>query len=148
MRIVTTVHIARPVAQVFDFLTTPANWPRWHPASLGVHGAADHSLEVGEQVTEEFCVVGQRGSAVWTVRERQAPHLWVIDGVAENGNQATIAYRLTAEGDSTAFERELLFTRIQPQGFQVDAAQLLRGMEAESAEALRRVKAVLESEGS
>ena len=38
MRIVTTAHLRRPIEEVFDFLTTPANWPRWHPSSLSVTG--------------------------------------------------------------------------------------------------------------
>lgn len=144
MRIVTTAHLRRPIEEVFAFLTTPANWPRWHPSSLGVTGAADHPLAVGEEVTEQFRVAGQYGTAVWTVRERQAPHRWVIDGVAENGNQATITYTLTAQNGGTAFERELLFTRLPPAPPD-GVEQLRRQIEAESAEALRRLKVVLEA---
>src|SRR5438270_11932576 len=144
MRIVTTVHIERPVEQVFDFLTTPANWPRWHPSSLGVGGAADHSLEPGEQVTEEFQVAGLRGTAVWTARERQAPRRWVIDGVADNGNRATITYTLAGQGGGTDFERELVFTEFRTGNLLVTPEQVRRVVEAEFAEALRRLKAVLE----
>jgi uncharacterized protein YndB with AHSA1/START domain len=67
-RIDKTIHIRKPVEQVFEFVTTPVNWPRWHPSSLAVSGAMDHSLEVGEQVTEEFLVAGRRGRVVWRVR--------------------------------------------------------------------------------
>src|SRR4051812_35507286 len=42
MHILTTTHLRGPIEEVFDFLTTPANWPRWHPSSLKVTGAADH----------------------------------------------------------------------------------------------------------
>jgi uncharacterized protein YndB with AHSA1/START domain len=147
MRFVTVVEISRPIERVFDFLTTPANWPRWHPASLRVLGQTDHPLQVGEQVTEEFRVAGQPGSAVWTVRERQAPHRWVIDGASENGNRATITYTLTAQGDGTHFQRELAFAEIRPLGEAMDPAELGRHIEAESALALRRLKEVLEREG-
>jgi hypothetical protein len=37
-----------------------------------VSGAIDHSLKVGEQVTEDFRVAGRRGRARWTVIERAA----------------------------------------------------------------------------
>ncbi len=144
MRIHTTIDIACPIETVFDFLTTPANWPVWHPASLGVRGATDHSVEPGEQVMEDFRIAGQPGSAVWTVRERQAPERWVIDGISENGNQATITYTLTRLSQGTRFERELDFASIQPRGPQQALADLNRHMEQESAEALRRVKNVLE----
>src|SRR5438128_2594457 len=105
MRFVTAVEIGRPIERVFDFVTTPANWPRWHPASLRVLGPADHPLLVGEQVTEEFRVAGQAGSAVWTVRERQAPLRWVIEGASENGSRATITYTLTPQDGGTHFRR-------------------------------------------
>jgi uncharacterized protein YndB with AHSA1/START domain len=144
MRIVNTIAIARPAEQVFAFVTTPANWPRWHPSSLGVSAGADHPLEEGEQVTEEYRVAGQTGSAVWTVREREAPRRWVIDGVARNGNAATITYTLTPKDGGTHFERELILSLPQTAGFTVEAAALQARIEEESAEALRRLKAVLD----
>lgn len=145
MRIVTTAHLRRPIEEVFDFVTTPANWPRWHPSSLGVSGATDHSLEVGEEVTEQFRVAGQFGTAVWIVRQRQAPHRWVIDGASESGGRATITYTLTPAGDGTSFERELILT--SPADIPAEAHEPFRQqVEAESAEALRRLQAVLEAE--
>jgi len=62
-------------------VTTAGNWPQWHPSSLDVSGAVDHSGLPGEQVTEQFLVAGRRGSVTWTVRERQAPYRWMINGV-------------------------------------------------------------------
>ena len=56
--VVSTVRIHRDTADVFAFFTTPKNWPRWHPASISVAGATDHSLEAGEEVTEEFRMIG------------------------------------------------------------------------------------------
>ncbi len=52
--IVTTVNISRPIAEVFDYVTTPARWLGWHPSSLGLHGAIDHSLRAGEEIPEDF----------------------------------------------------------------------------------------------
>jgi uncharacterized protein YndB with AHSA1/START domain len=139
-RIETIVEIGRPVEEVFPFVTTPGHWPRWHPSSLGVEGATDHSLEVGERVTEHFRVAGQEGRAVWTVREREAPRRWVIDGMAEGGRGATITYSLTPTPEGSNFHRELVLSW---PGELPDP--LRRAVEAESAEALRRLKALLES---
>ena len=47
-RVVSTIRIRRDIADVFDFLTTPKNWPEWHPASISVAGPTDHSLTIGE----------------------------------------------------------------------------------------------------
>jgi hypothetical protein len=59
-RILSTICIHRDIADVFDFLATPKNWPEWHPASISVAGSTDHSLAIGEEVTEEFLAAGRR----------------------------------------------------------------------------------------
>ena len=146
MRFVTTTLIRRPAEEVFAFLTTPAHWPRWHPASVKVTGAVDHPLLPGEQVTEEYVVAGQPGSAVWTVRERSAPHHWVLDGVGENGNRATITYTLRPYDSGTAFERVMVLTRAQTELPEEVLEGFRRQVDAESTEALRRLKVLLEEE--
>ncbi len=141
-RILTTARIQAPIEEVFDYVTTPGNWPEWHPSSLGVSGATDHPLEPGEQVTEEFRVAGRRGRVVWTVREREAPRRWLIDGQVEGGG--TITYTLTQHDDGTTFEREFIYTMPNLLLALLDRLVLRRRVEAESAEALRRLKRTLE----
>jgi hypothetical protein len=126
-------------------VTTPGNWSLWHPSSLGVSGAVDHSLEVGEQVTEDFRVAGHTGRAVWTARERQAPTHWVIEATSERG-RATITYRLTPLEGGTYFERELVYYLNRWLFALVDLLLRRRRVRRESEEALRRLKEVLEKE--
>ena len=146
-RILTSISIRRPIEQVFDFVTTPANWPKWHPSSLSVSGATDHSLKAGEEVTEEFLVAGRRGRVVWKVRERTHPKRWVIEGRTEKGGGGRITYALTPVSGGTNFEREFVYT--MPNIFMEALDWLLfrRRIEAESAEALQRLKEVLERPG-
>ncbi len=146
--IYTTIQIQTPIERVFDYVTTPGNWPRWHPSSLGVSGATDHSLHPGEQVTEEYRVAGRRGRVVWTVREREAPRRWVIDGQVEGGGGGTITYALTPLNGGTTFEREFVYTMPNLLLALLDRLVLRRRVEAESAEALRRLKRVLEERGT
>src|SRR5207237_9206259 len=40
-RLENSVDIAAPAPQVFAYVATPANWPRWHPASRAVRGVTD-----------------------------------------------------------------------------------------------------------
>ena len=87
-RIYTTATIACPLAALYDYVTTPAYWPEWHPSSLGVSDGAEHSLLLGERVTERFLVAGRRGSVVWTVTEREEPQRWVIVGAIEGATAA------------------------------------------------------------
>lgn len=145
-RIYTAVHIDRSPAELYDFVTTPGNWPQWHPSSLGVRGATDHSLAIGEEVTEAFHVAGRRGEVVWTVVERDAPRRWVIDGkIVGRQNGGTVAYTLHPDGDGTLFER--VFTYPTPTLFFTVLDRLLvrRRVQHESMLAVRQLKALLES---
>src|SRR5512140_1475896 len=115
-RITTTAEISRPGEEVVDYVTTPGNWPRWHPSSLAVSGAADHSLAVGEQVTEEFLVAGRRGTVVWTVREAMPPLRWTIEGEVVGGSGGTVAYALAPVPGGTRFWREFAYELDSPVG--------------------------------
>jgi uncharacterized protein YndB with AHSA1/START domain len=143
-RICKSIWLQTSIEKVFEYVTTPGNWPAWHPSSLGVAGATDHSLRPGEQVTEEYRVAGRRGRVVWTAREREAPHRWVIDGRVEGGGSGTITYTLTPHLEGTTFERDFIYTMPNPLLAVLDRLVLHRRIEAESAEALRRLKDVLE----
>jgi uncharacterized protein YndB with AHSA1/START domain len=146
-RICNSIQIRQPIEQVFDFITTPANWPQWHPASVSVGGNADHSLLSGEAVTENISFAGHRGQVTWLARERSAPHRWVIDGTGKNGGRATITYTLTRDTTGTNFERELVYAMPNPLLAALDWLIIRSRMKADSAEALRRLKRLLESSG-
>ena len=143
--IVTEIVIARPSAVVFDYVTTPAHWLQWHPSSVALRGAADHSLDVGEQVTEDFRVAGRSGSVTWKVVEREAPQRWAIAGDVAAGGSGTITYTLRAIPEGTAFRRE--FEYAMPNWFAalLDRWFIRRRITAESAEAVNRLKQALES---
>lgn len=143
-RIVSRATIARSLSEVFAYVTTPGHWPEWHPSSLGVTGATDHSLNVGEEATELFLVAGRRGRAHWTVREREEPRRWIIVGRVEGGGTGTIIYALTPQQGGTLFEREFTYVMNNSLLTLLDRLVLRRRIDAESAEALRRLKAQLE----
>ncbi|MEM5388382.1 SRPBCC family protein [Paraburkholderia phymatum] len=151
-RIVTVERIARPNTAVFDYVTTPAYWPAWHPSSLSVTGATDHSLVVGEQTTEEFRVAGRRGRVVWTVVERNRPEKWTIDGKIEGRPAGTVSYSMTPDANGTGgangtrFERTFIY-RSPTLWFALLNEVLLRAkIQAESDEAVERLKNVLEQQ--
>src|SRR5262245_58713152 len=143
-RVVTTIEIRAPIERVVDYATTAGNWPGWHPASRGVSGATDHSAVPGERITEEIETGGRSWRAVWTVHERAPPHRWVIEGEADGGGRAVITYRLSAYDGGTRFERELVYRMPNLWLAILNRLFIRRRMAAESAEALRRLKLVLE----
>ena len=142
--IVTNAVIRRPMAQVFDYVTTPQHWLVWHPSSLGLSGATDHSLQVGEEVTEAFRVAGRKGSVTWKVIAREAPTRWAISGRVSGGGHGTITYTLSPVADGTAFRREFVYT--MPNWFAdlLDRLFVRRRIETESAEAVARLSRALE----
>ena len=143
--IVTEALIRQPVAIVFDYVTTPAHWLTWHPSSVALRGATDHSLQVGEEVVEDFRVAGRRGSVTWRVTAREAPTRWAISGIVAAGGSGTITYTLLGTPKKTKFRREFVY--VMPNWFAalLDRLFVRRRIESESAEAIRRLKLAVES---
>lgn len=142
--IVTEALIRQPVGVVFDYVTTPAHWLTWHPSSVALRGATDHSLAVGEEVVEDFRVAGRSGSVTWKVVARDAPGLWAIAGTVAAGGSGTITYMLRDCASGTLFRREFVYA--MPNWFAVllDRLFVRRRIEAESVEAVRRLTQSLE----
>lgn len=142
--IVSSTVIRRPIAEVFDYVTTPQHWLVWHPSSLGLQGATDHSLHVGEEVTEEFRVAGRKGSVTWKVIARDAPVRWAIRGIVAGGGSGTITYTLSPAAEGTAFRREFVYA--MPNWFAelLDRLFVRQRIERESVEAVSRLKQALE----
>jgi hypothetical protein len=143
-RIVTEVDIARASPEIFAYVTTPGNWPKWHPSSLAVHGAVDHPLEVGESVVEEFRVAGRQGRVNWHVTKREPDRLWQISGDIDGREAGVVIYTLETKGNRTHFRREfeyrspnLLFTLL-------NWISLQERINAESTQALQQLKERLE----
>jgi uncharacterized protein YndB with AHSA1/START domain len=143
--IVSEIVIHRPAAAVFDYVTTPAHWLTWHPSSVALRGATDHSLSVGEDVTEDFHVAGRTGSVTWKVIAREPPGRWAIAGTVVAGGSGTITYTLHDIPQGTAFRREFVYAMPNWFGALLDWLFVRRRISAESATALSRLKQALES---
>ena len=142
---VTIIYIQKPIEQVYDYVTDPGNWPLWHPSSISVRGATGHSLQIGEEVTEKFRVAGREGEVVWTVREREAPRQWLIEGQIVNSKEGgTVSYLLSQETGGTLFKRDFTYTRSRLLLRILDKLIIHRRILNESNEALRRLKVRLE----
>jgi uncharacterized protein YndB with AHSA1/START domain len=145
-RIYASTQIAAPVEAVFEYATTPANAPQWHPTSFGVSGEVDHSLETGERFTEELLVAaGRRVRANWTTVERIPPRRWVIEGTIGGLARGTITQTLRAQGNGTVYEREFVYKMANPILVPIDWLILRRRGTAEATQAVRRLKQLLEN---
>jgi len=145
--IVTDTFIKRSPSEVFEFVTTPAKWPRWHPSSVAVRGpGADHSALVGEEITEDFRVAGRSGTVTWRVIERIEPSSWAIEGVIQGrSNGGVVRYELAPTENGTAFTRTFSYPTPGPLFTFLDCLLVRRRVRAESTEATRRLRKLLES---
>lgn len=132
-----TVHIARPIATVFDLATTARYWPQWHPATLGVSGAVDYPARLGDQIIERVDLGGHIGEGTWTVVATHPPTQLALESHTGLG-LARITYTLTETPDGVHFRRDLDYERGSPA---LDAL-----MARQSAVAVANLKALLERE--
>ena len=146
-RIVSAVDIARGPPEGFAYVTTPGNWPQWHPSSLAVNGAVDHPLEIGESVVEDFQVAGRRGRVTWRVTAREPDRSWRIAGNIEGRESGTVSYSLAPTATGTHFVREFEYRTPNLLFALLNRLSLRSRIEAESLQAVRQLKERLESAG-
>ena len=142
--VVTETIIRSPAQAVYDYVTTPRYWLVWHPSSLGLSGVTEHSLQLGDEVTEAFRVAGRKGSVTWRATLCEPPWRFAMAGNVVAGGTGTITYVLADAGGATAFRRE--FSYAMPNAFAavLDRLFVRRRIAAESAAAVARLKRALE----
>lgn len=143
VRIETEITIARSPEDVFDYVTTPALWHTWHPATLGVYDVEPRPLTTGETMREKIAVAWRRSEAVWTVLRHDRPGSWEI-GTDTGAGSAHIVYRLSAVGTGCRFHRTLDFRSKGWPWRALDASVTRWILERQSARALRNLKTVIE----
>jgi predicted ester cyclase len=135
------VRIDGAIAPVFDIVTTTRYWPKWHPATNAVSGVTDRPLRLGDQVHERAVIGGRVHEGTWTVTEHIHPTRLVLQ---IDGGRIQITYTFRADNAATVLRRELLY---QPQDFAggtADPSALEAHMHAQSEEALRRLRWLVE----
>ena len=143
VRVETQLEIDRPPQQVFAYVTTPALWHTWHPATVEVRNVPSRPLVAGETMLEVIAVLGRREEALWTVQACSAPHLWEIATDTPSG-AAHIDYRITATARGCRFHRVLEFRSRQWPRRSLDSTLTRWILVRQSAQALRNLKRVME----
>ena len=143
VRVETEIEIARPPQQVFDYATTPALWPSWHPATVEVRDTPNRPLTTGETVLELIAVAGRRDQALWTVQACVPPQRWEIATDTDNG-MAHIVYRITPTAAGCRFHRSLAFRSKQWPWRVLDSTLTRWILERQSKRALHKLKRVIE----
>ena len=143
VRIETQIDIGRPPSQVFDYVSTPALWHTWHPATVEVRNVPNRPLTRGETALELIAVAGRRDNALWTVLACAAPARWEIGTDAANG-AAHITYEITPTAAGCRFRRTLEFHSKRWPWRLLDSTLTRWILDRQSSQALRNLKRLLE----
>jgi hypothetical protein len=143
VRVETEIDIDRPLHAVFAYVTTPALWHTWHPATLEVRGVPNRPLIKGETALELIAFAGRRTQALWTVLACTAPRRWEIVADTDDGS-ARITYRIDRTDTGVRFHRTLEFRSKRWPWRALDSTLTRWLLERQSARALRNLKEVLE----
>ncbi|MES2298276.1 MAG: SRPBCC family protein [Pseudomonadota bacterium] len=139
-----TITIRRSPEDVFNYATTPAHWPKWHPSSLRLQGDTAHPTLGGAQFEEDIRAGGRTGHIQWRVAACEVGKVWVADAASSNGVTLRVTYRVSPAGEGTLFERTLSYS-IQGLWLKIlNVLILRRRIERESALSLQQLKAVME----
>jgi len=147
VRIETEIDIDRPPQAVFDYVTTPALWHTWHPATVAVRGVPHRPLKVGETALELIKFAGRHEQALWTVQNCVPPQRWEIDTDTDGGS-AHIVYQVTPQKAGSRFHRTLEYRSKHWPWRLLDSTLMRWLLERQSARALRNLKVILERRGS
>src|SRR5438552_11563240 len=75
MHVVRSITISRPADQVFAFVSTPENDPKWVPVSLRHEKTSPGPMKVGTRTEEDLTFMGRGMRYVWEVTAYNPPHL-------------------------------------------------------------------------
>jgi hypothetical protein len=142
-RVDTEIDIYRAPHAVFAYVTTPARWHLWHPATVEVRGVPDRPLVAGETALELIAFAGRKAEVLWTVQACNAPHRWEIVADTDEG-AARIVYRIDPTDGGSFFQRTLEFRSKRWPWRSLDSTLTRWLLERQSARALRNLKEVLE----
>lgn len=140
-----SILIHKPIATVFEYATTPGNWPQYHPNSLGVSGVTDRSVLVGDVTREHAILMGRAGEGDWRVVGRDAPHM-VMWTISNPGFKASLLYAFERKPSGTQFTRILSYDT--PDLPEATKAKFEQFMSDESEKAVQNLKKVLEGANS
>jgi len=143
VRVETEIDIYRAPHAVFVYVTTPALWHTWHPATVEVRGVPDRPLTTGETALELIAFAGRRAEALWIVQACTPPHRWEIVTDTSDGS-ARIVYRIDPTDGGCRFQRTLEFRSKRWPWRALDSNVTRWLLERQSARALRKLKDLLE----
>ena len=121
---------------VYDYVTRPALWKEWHPASRGADGHAAESLGAGARFEEDIVSAGRPRHLRWVVEQAEPGVRWAASAVMEDGSTVHLLYRFEARNTGMNFTRILRY-QVKPLHLRIaNALFVWTRVQAESRQAL------------
>jgi|CXWL01.1.fsa_nt_gi hypothetical protein len=128
---------------LYDYVTRPARWHEWHPASLGAEEHALESLSAGARFEEDIVSSGFRRRLRWQVVDSRPGARWEAHATMGDGSGVRLLYEFVADGSGTRFTRTLDY-EVKPVLLRLLNDLLLwRRVRAESRRAMANLAAVV-----
>jgi carbon monoxide dehydrogenase subunit G len=100
-----TVEIARPVHEVWQYLTDPERVPEWQSSAVSSHQVSPGPMGVGTKLADERRFLGRRGRSTVEVSEYEPERLFTLHGLS-GPVRCTVRHRLTESDAGTRLEVE------------------------------------------
>ena len=153
-QVASEIVIDAPAAAVFDYATTPANWPRFWPVTLGVSGDVNGPAAVGARWVEQVKIAFWRGEFHWEAAECARPTSFLMVGRSYGhgwpgkmfpSEEGRIRYALTETNGRTTFHRVMDYTDSTLVLKILDRLLMRRMMTRAIEQALGNLKSIMES---
>ena len=140
IRVEHSIVVDRTPAEVFAFLTDPANLPAWQGSCRSAR--ADGPVEVGARITEKRSFLGREATSIVEVTELEPERLFTLE-VVEGPVAFSVRHRLEPAGDGT---RVTVNAEGEPGGvLRFGSRFVARAVEQETRKNFARLKTVLET---
>jgi hypothetical protein len=154
-RHVATTAIARPIEDVFDWVTTPGNWPGVSPITLAIEAEdAARPVRAGDRFRQNVHMLLWRGHFDWTVESVERPYRCVFTAKGHGEtllsklageNLSRIEYTFSWDGQSTQVTHELQIHKGGLSALVDDLEGLCRTLDQAASDTLATMKSVLEN---
>jgi carbon monoxide dehydrogenase subunit G len=100
-----SVEIARPVHEVWEYLTDPEHVPEWQSSAVSSHQVSNGAMGVGTLLEDERRFLGRRARSKVEVTAFEPEHLFTVHGLS-GPVRFTIHHRLADQQGGTRLDIE------------------------------------------
>jgi carbon monoxide dehydrogenase subunit G len=100
-----STEIAKPIHEVWEYLTDPEHVPEWQSSAVASHQISDGPLGVGARLEDERRFLGRRARSEVEVTEYEPERLFTLHGLS-GPVRFTVRHRLADQDGGTRLDVE------------------------------------------